>query len=48
MNHSKIRATGVFAVLVALGLFVQACGASGANQQRATSTPVVSNSPTQR
>jgi len=48
MNNSKFRVTSVLAALFALGLFVQACGATGAGQQRPTSSPVVSNSPTQR
>ncbi len=48
MNHSKIRITIVFAAVAALGLFVQACGATGASQQRLTSSPVVSTSPAQR
>lgn len=44
MNNSKFRVTSVLAALFALGLFVQACGAAGANQQPASNSPVVSNS----
>jgi len=48
MNNSKIRVTSVLVALFALSLLVQACGAAGANQQKAASSPVVSNSPPQR
>ena len=48
MNNSKIPATSVLAALFALSLLVQACGAAGAKQQPAASSPVVSNSPPQR
>ncbi len=47
MTHSKVAITGLFVVLT-LSAFVQACGAVGAGQQRASSTPVVSTSPAQR
>jgi len=48
MNNSKFGVTSVFVALFALCLLVQACGAGGATQQRSTSSPVVSTSPSQR
>ena len=48
MNDSKFRVTSVFVALFAFGVLVQACGATGATQQRPTSSAVVSTSPAQR